>query len=120
MKSSTRLVDLGRVLRSAGYSWQGLCAALQHEGAFRQELALFVVLAPVGLWLGDNAVERVLLVGVLLLVLVVELLNSALETLVDRVSTESHELSGRAKDMGSAAVLLSILAAVFTWILLLL
>ncbi len=118
-KSTTSLFDIGRVVRAAGYSWNGLVAAVRHEGAFRQELVLFVLLAPLGFWLGEDAVERVLLVGSLLLVLITELLNSGLEALVDRVSLERHELSGRAKDMGSAAVLLSIVTAVMTWALLL-
>lgn len=113
------LFDLRRVWRAAGYSMQGLKAAWRHEAAFRQEAALFVVLAPLGFWLGRNGIERVLLIGSLVLVLVVELLNSAIEAAVNRVGTEPHELSGRAKDLGSAAVLLALLFVLLVWILVL-
>ncbi len=113
------LFDLKRVMRAVGYSLAGLKAALKHEAAFRQELALFVILAPLGFWLGRNGIERSLLVGSLVLVLVVELLNSAVEAVVDRIGSEKHDLSGRAKDMGSAAVLLSLFLAVGVWALVL-
>ena len=109
------LTDLGRVVRAAGYSLAGLKAALRGEAAFRQELALFVVLAPLGAWWGRNGVERALLVGSLLLVLVIELANSAIEAVVNRIGREHHELSGLAKDMGSAAVLLAMLLVVVVW-----
>ena len=109
------LTDLGRVVRAAGYSLAGLKAALRGEAAFRQELALFVVLAPLGAWWGRNGVERALLVGSLLLVLVIELANSAIEAVVNRIGREHHELSGQAKDMGSAAVLLAMLLVVVVW-----
>ena len=111
--------DSGRVLRAAGYSIAGLRAALRKEAAFRQEVILFVVLAPLAFWLGRNGIERALLLGSLLLVLIVELLNSAVEATVDRISRKHHRLSGRAKDMGSAAVYLSILLATLTWLLVL-
>lgn len=111
--------DVGRVLRAAGYSIAGLRAALRKEAAFRQEVILFVVLAPLAFWLGRNGIERALLLGSLLLVLIVELLNSAVEATVDRISRKHHRLSGRAKDMGSAAVYLSILLATLTWLLVL-
>jgi diacylglycerol kinase (ATP) len=111
--------DVGRVVRAAGYSVSGLRVALLKEAAFRQEVILFVVLGPLGAWLGTNGVERALLVGSLLLVLIVELLNSALEATVDRISRRRHKLSGRAKDMGSAAVYLSILLAILVWVLIL-
>ncbi len=104
-----------RAWRALGYSLRGLRAALRHESAFRQELALGLALVPLGLWLGANGVEKALLAGSWLLVLLVELLNSAIEAVVDRVGAERHELSGRAKDMGSAAVLLAILLAVLVW-----
>jgi diacylglycerol kinase (ATP) len=113
------LFDLKRVMRAVGYSLAGLKAALKHEAAFRQELALFVILAPLGFWLGCNGIERSLLIGSLVLVLVVELLNSAVEAVVDRIGSEKHDLSGRAKDMGSAAVLLSLFLAVGVWALVL-
>ena len=114
------LFDLRRVWRAGGYSMQGLKAALRHEAAFRQEAALFVVLAPLGFWLGRTGIERSLLIGSLVLVLIVELLNSAIEAAVNRVGREPHELSGRAKDLGSAAVFLSLLLVVLIWILVLL
>ena len=99
---------LRHVMDAAGYSMQGLKAALQYEEAFRIELMLVLVLVPLGIWLGGNAVERALLLGSLMLVLIVELLNSALEAVVDRVGVEHHTLSGRAKDIGSAAVFLAV------------
>lgn len=107
--------DLERVVRAGGYSLAGLRAALKTEAAFRQLFVLFVIMAPLGLWLGNDAIERVLLVGCLVLVLIVELLNSAIEATVDRIGKERHELSGRAKDMGSAAGMLSQLLVVFVW-----
>lgn len=114
-----RLFDLWRVWRAAGYSWNGLKAALKSEAAFRQEAALFVVLAPLGLWLGDDGVERSLLVGTLALVLIVELLNSAIETVVNRIGRDQHALSGQAKDIASAAVFISLLLVVLVWALVL-
>jgi len=108
-----------RVIRATGYSWAGLRAAYKNEAAFRQELALCLVLVPLGLWLGEDGVQRALLVGSLLLVLMVELLNSALEAVVDRIGAEQHELSGRAKDMGSAAVFVALLNVVVIWALVL-
>ena len=110
---------LRRLIRASGYSWAGLRAACRNEAAFRQELALCLLLVPLGLWLGEDGVERALLVGSLLLVLMVELLNSAIEAVVDRVGAEHHELSGRAKDMGSAAVLVALLNVVVIWVLVL-
>ena len=111
--------DLRRVVRAGGYSLNGLRAALRHEAAFRQEAALFVILAPLGIWLGRNGIERALLLGSLALVLIVELLNSALEAAVDRFGPKRHALSGRAKDLGSAAVFLAILLALAVWALVL-
>ncbi len=111
--------DYGRVVRAAGYSIAGLRAAFRKEAAFRQEAILFAILAPLGAWLGRNGIERVLLVGSLLVVLIVELLNSAVEATVDRISGRHHKLSGRAKDMGSAAVTLSILLVMLAWALVL-
>jgi diacylglycerol kinase (ATP) len=103
-----------------GCSIQGLRAAWRHEAAFRQEVALAAIGAPLGWWLGGSAVERALLIGSLLAVLVVELVNSAVESAVDRIGEEDHPLSARAKDLGSAAVLLSLLAAAAVWALVLL
>ncbi len=119
MASPNGLFDLRRVWRAAGYSVSGLKAALVNEAAFRQEMALFVLLAPLGLWLGRDGVERSLLVGSLVLVLVVELLNSAVEAAVNRIGNEPHELSGRAKDIASAAVFLSLLLVALVWVLVL-
>lgn len=111
---------LQRILNATRYSWAGLGAALRHEDAFRQELVLAAVLAPFGLWLGKTGAERALLVGCLILVLIVELLNSAIESAVDRTSLEAHPLAKRAKDLGSAAVMLSLALAGITWLLVLL
>ena len=110
---------LKRVIKAAGYSWAGLKAAFKHEAAFRQELALCLVLIPTGLWLGQSGIERALLIGSLLLVLIIELLNSAIEAVVDRFGGEQHELSRRAKDIGSAAVFVALSNAAVIWVLLL-
>jgi diacylglycerol kinase (ATP) len=109
-----------RVVRATVFSWQGLKAVFRHEAAFRQELFLLVMMTPVALWLGETGVERALLVGCLVFVLIVELLNSAVEAAIDRLGTEHHELSGRAKDMGSAAVMLSLTNAGIIWTLIVL
>ena len=101
------------------WSMQGLSAAFRVESSFRLEVYLLLVLGPLGLWLGGDAVERALLVGSLLLVLAAELLNSALEAVVDRVSPEFHEFAGRAKDMGSAAVFVLMVNVVLCWALVL-
>ncbi len=104
-----------QIFRALVWSWKGLCAAWRHEASFRLEGYLFVVLFPLGLWLGADGVEKALLCGSLLLVPAAELLNSAVEAVVDKVSPEFHELAGRAKDMGSAAVFLLMLNAVLCW-----
>lgn len=114
-KSSKSVFNIVGVFRALGYSMAGLKAALIYERAFRQEAILFLILAPLGAWLGDTWVEKTLLVAVLFVVLIVELLNSAIEAVVDRISTEQNELSGRAKDIGSAAVFLSITLVVLVW-----
>lgn len=106
---------VGRLLSAARNSWRGLTLAWRLEAAFRQELWLAALLLPVAIGVPLTAIERVLLIGSLLLVLIVELLNSAIEAVVDRVSLDYHELSGRAKDIGSAAVLLALLLALLTW-----
>jgi diacylglycerol kinase (ATP) len=111
---------LRRVLNAARYSIDGLAAAARHEDAFRQELLLFFILAPVALAVGKSAFERALLIACLLLVLIVELLNSAVEATVDRISFEDHRLAKRAKDIGSAAVLLSLANAAVVWALIIL
>jgi diacylglycerol kinase (ATP) len=98
----------------------GLAAAWRHEVPFRLEVIAFLILAPVAMILGEGGVERALLVGSLLLVLIVELVNSALEAALDRISLETHPLTGRAKDIGSAAVFLALLNAAVLWLLILL
>jgi len=108
-----------RLLNAFSFSFAGYKAAWQNEEAFRQEAMLAIVMIPLGLVLGRNGIERSLLVGTCFLVLIVELLNSGLESIVDRVSDEHHELSARAKDMGSGAVLLSLTVTVTTWSLIL-
>ena len=115
-----KLRGLNRLVRAFGATGKGLAGAFRDEDAFRQELGLAVIAAPLGLWLGHNGVERVLLVAPLLLVLIVELLNSGIEAAIDRVGPERHELAGLAKDFGSAAVFLSLLLCVLTWLLVLL
>ena len=107
------------LVHSTRYSLKGFRAAWRHEAAFRQELALCVLLLPLAWWLGDGPVEWILLIGSCLVVLAVELLNSAIESVVDRIGTEHHELSGRAKDLGSAAVMVTLILAGLTWGLLL-
>lgn len=108
-----------QIWRAWQWSLQGLRAAWHHEASFRLEAYLAIVLFPAGLWLGDGALEKALLCGSLLLVLSMELINSAVEAVVDRVSPEFHELAGRAKDMGSAAVLLLMFNVLLCWSLVL-
>lgn len=104
-----------RLLRATIYSCQGFKQAFVHEAAFRQELALTAVLVPTAFWLGRTPLEIAILVGVCLIVLIVELLNSAVEAAVDRHGEEQHELSGAAKDLGSAAVFVSLTLVVVVW-----
>jgi diacylglycerol kinase (ATP) len=110
---------LKRILSAAGYSAKGLRSCWRNEAAFRQELVACLVMVPLALWLGDTGLEKALLVGVLLLVLIVEVLNSSIEAVVDRIGHEHHELSGLAKDQGSAAVMLSLLNVAIVWALVL-
>ena len=107
------------LINATRYSLAGLAAALRHEDAFRQEFMLAAVMIPFGLWLGRSGVERALLVGSVLLVLIVELLNTAIEATVDRVSLDEHNLAKRAKDIGSAAVMLSLVNVAVVWLLVL-
>jgi diacylglycerol kinase (ATP) len=109
-----------RVLRAVVASLNGLAGAFREEAAFRQELGLALIVIPLGLWLGHSGVERALLVAPTLLVLIVELLNSAIEATVDRISFEHHALAGLAKDIGSAAVFMSFVLLVAVWLLVLL
>lgn len=106
---------IGRLVRAAGYSLAGLAAAWRHESAFRQECMLAALLLPAAWWVGRTWLETALLAGSVMAVLIVELLNSAIESAVDRVSAELHPLSKRAKDIGSAAVMLSLLACSALW-----
>ncbi|HHX8651257.1 TPA: diacylglycerol kinase [Vibrio diabolicus] len=107
---------LKRIVKATGYSIQGLKAAFKHEAAIRQELALLSI-AVILAWLVDvGMIERILMIGVVVLVLIVELVNSAIEAVVDRIGIERHELSGRAKDIGSAAVMVALVFAGFTWL----
>lgn len=105
----------GRIFKAAVWSMQGLRAAWLHESSFRLEVYLAVVLAPLALWLGQDAIERVLMIGSLLLVLAMELANSAIEAVIERYGPEHHELAGRAKDMGSAAVFVLMLNVLVCW-----
>ena len=111
---------LARIKRAMHCSYLGLAAAYRNEEAFRQELLLCLVLLPVACWLGNTNIERALLVGSLLILLIVELLNTAVEVVVNRIGIERHELSGRAKDLGSAAVFMAIANTVIVWLLVLL
>lgn len=106
---------IARIVAATGYSWAGFVQAWQHEAAFRQELVLAVLLLPVACWLGDGAIEVALLVGSCLIVLITELLNSAVEAVVDLASPAQHSLAGRAKDMGSAAVFVSLALVALVW-----
>jgi len=108
-----------RLIKATQFSCQGFKAAFKNEAAFRQEVFLAIILIPLGFYLGNNGLERALLISVVILVPIIELLNSGIEAIVDRVSTENHELSGRAKDLGSAAVLLSLINVVVVWALIL-
>ncbi len=110
---------LARLRNALGYSLQGIEAAFRHEDAFRQEIVLSAILIPLALYLEPSGQGRALMIGVLLLVLVVELLNSAIEAAVDRISFEDHRLAKRAKDIGSAAVLVSLANVVMVWTLVL-
>ena len=110
---------LRRLINAAGFSWLGLSAAFRFEAAFRQELLASLVIVPLALWLGETGVERAVLIGVWLPVLITELLNSSIEAVVDRIGDERHELAGRAKDLGSAAVLIALINAAAVWLLVL-
>ncbi|MGV8944580.1 diacylglycerol kinase [Thermomonas sp.] len=108
-----------RILKAAVWSWQGLRAAWLHESSFRLEVVLSLVLGPVGWYYGETGVERALLIGSCLLVISMELLNSAIEAVIERYGAEHHELAGRAKDMGSAAVFVLMMNVILVWALIL-
>jgi len=113
------IFNIAKLYKATGYALMGLVTAFRKERAFQQEIIAIIILAPLALWLGKNGIERALLLGSLLLVLIVELVNTAVETLVERISPEWHELSGHAKDIAGAAVLLCIITALVTWVLVL-
>ena len=113
------LPSLRHLIQSTGYSLKGLQQTWHNEVAFRQEVVIAIIFVPLGILLGNNGVESALLSGVILLLLLVELLNSAIESLSDRISTAHHPLAARAKDAGSAAVMMAILIAILTWLLIL-
>ncbi|PYF79202.1 diacylglycerol kinase [Marinomonas alcarazii] len=117
MKSSH--TGIMRVIKAAGYSYQGFKAAFKYEAAVRQETTLILIMGPIALLSDSTGVEKAMLISTLLLVLIVELLNSGIEAVVDRVGDEYHELSGRAKDIGSAAVFVSLVALIASWSLIL-
>lgn len=110
-----KLSGIRRLLLAFVNSWKGFKGAFRFEAAFRQEVALAVVLLPLGVWLGKTGIERALLLGSVVIVLIVELLNTGIETVVDRIGLERHELSGLAKDVGSTAVLFSFALLLIVW-----
>lgn len=126
MEANSAVVDrykprgVTRLVRALGTSVRGLVGAFRNEAAFRQELACALVVIPLGLWLGRNGVERALLIGPVLIILTVELVNSAIEATVDRIGLERHALAGLAKDIGSAAVFMSFILLGTVWLLVLL
>ena len=117
MEKHTSNLFQRRIVRSLNYSLQGLRVTFQGEEAFRVEVILAFLLVPLGLFLGETSVERALLVGSVFLVLIVEILNSAIESVVDRFGQEQHQLAGRAKDQASAAVFMALLLVILVWIL---
>lgn len=106
---------LTRIIKAAGYSWQGIKSAYKNEAAFRQESWLAVVLIPLAIWLSESATQMVLMISSVVLLMMVEIINSAIEAAIDRHGEELHELSGRAKDMGSAAVLFALIYLLLIW-----
>ncbi|OBT12948.1 diacylglycerol kinase [Vibrio sp. UCD-FRSSP16_10] len=113
MKGNT---GIKRVIKAAGYSIQGLMAAYKHEAAFRQELLLAVILIPIAFIVDVGQAERMLMILSLFIVLIAELINSAIEAVVDRIGSEIHELAGRAKDIGSASVFLALGLVLYIWL----
>jgi diacylglycerol kinase (ATP) len=105
-----------RLYKASGYSLDGLRSTFKYEQAFRLEIYLSIILFPLAIWLASTPIELVLLIGSWVLVMIVELLNSAVEATIDRIGAEMHELSGRAKDIGSAAVMMSVFLSLFIWL----
>ena len=114
--AKTGATGITRIINAAGYSWLGIKAAYQHEAAFRQEAWLCLVLTPVALYYGPGLADKAILIASLVFILLIEILNSALEAVVDRHGDDIHPLSGRAKDMGSAAVLFAFIIAGLVWL----
>ncbi|KWU00046.1 diacylglycerol kinase [Vibrio toranzoniae] len=112
-KSST---GFKRIVKAAGFSWQGITSSFKNEAAFRQEVLLAAVLIPLAFYLDVSQVERILMISAIVLVMVVELINTAIEAVVDRIGSEHHELSGMAKDVGSAAVFICLVLAGYVWL----
>ena len=115
--AKTGATGLTRIINAAGYSWLGLKAAYVNEAAFRQEIWLVIALTPIAIIYGPSYADKAILIASLFFILLIEILNSALEAVVDRFGDEIHPLSGRAKDMGSAAVLLAFFIAGLIWFL---
>lgn len=113
--AKTNATGFTRIINAAGYSWLGFKAAYKYESAFRQELALFAILAPIALIFGPSITDKAVLIASLFFILLVEILNSAIEAVVDRLGDEIHPLSGRAKDMASAAVFLAFVVSGLVW-----
>jgi len=113
------ITGFARLVKASQYSWQGVRSAYKFEAAFRLDIWVSMILIPLGLWLGHDGIEKALLMGVVLLLPLVELLNSSIEAVVDRIGKEHHELSARAKDMGSAAVAFTLILIIVVWILVL-
>ena len=113
--AKTGATGLTRIINAAGYSWLGFKAAYANEAAFRQELLLVVILAPIAIFYGPSYADKAILISSLIFILLIEILNSALEAVVDRFGDKIHPLSGRAKDMGSAAVFLAFIIAGLVW-----
>lgn len=114
--AKTNATGITRIINAAGYSWLGLKAAYLHEAAFRQELFLCLLLVPVALYFAPDYTDRAILLASLVFILLIEILNSAIEAVVDRFGDEIHPLAGRAKDMGSAAVFLAFILVALIWI----
>ncbi|MFT4861597.1 MAG: diacylglycerol kinase (ATP) [Pseudohongiellaceae bacterium] len=120
IKPPRKKTGIRRIIAATKYSIDGLKLAAKTESAFKQELIASLFLLPLAIWLGENAIEQSLLIASVVMIMIVELLNTAVEAVVDRVSSDFHELSRQAKDLGSAAVFLSISLAILVWVLLLL
>ena len=119
MAKPSNNTGIKRLFNACIFSWQGFRAAFRYEEAFRQEVFALIIAIPLALWLGESSLEKVLLIGSILLLMMVELLNSAIEAVVDRISADWSELAGRAKDMASAAVFLALFNVLLIWVFLL-